>query len=94
MIDVVDQFAPQLLEIDRARAQNRERVLVLGQRQQQVLERGVFVPPLIGVSEGAVKGLFKVARQHTRLFLISYGLSGWSIAGSAQSFSKVHCNGC
>ncbi len=66
VVDVMTDVAAQLLEIDGAGAQHRDRVLILGQRQQQVLERGIFVPPFVGISEGAVQGLFEVARQHER----------------------------
>ena len=64
VVDIIDQLAAQFLEIDRAGAQHRHRILVLGQGQQQMLERRVFVPAFIGIGQGAVQGLFKVTRQH------------------------------
>ena len=50
--DVGDEVAPQLVEIDVAGAHDRGRILVVDQRQQQVLERGVFVVTLIGERQG------------------------------------------
>ena len=61
VVDIGQDLAAQPVEIDAAGAQHRDRVLVLGQRQQQVLEGGVFVPPLVGVGEGPVQGFFEVA---------------------------------
>ena len=53
-------FAAQAVEIDAARAQHGNCVLILGKRQQQIFERGIFVPPLIGVGESP-KRLFEIA---------------------------------
>ena len=61
VVDIGQHLAAQPVEIDAARAQHRDRVLVLGQRQQQMLERGVFVPPLIGVGERPMQRLFEIA---------------------------------
>ena len=61
VVDIGEDLAAQPVEIDAAGAQHRDRILVLGQGQQQVLERGVFVAPLIGVGEGPMQGLFEVA---------------------------------
>ncbi len=46
--DVGDEVAPQLVEIDVAGAHDGGRVLVVHQREQQVLQRGVFVMTFIG----------------------------------------------
>ena len=62
-VDVFDEVAAQHLEIDVAGAHDRRRVLVVDQGEQQVLERGVFVPPLAGEGEGAMEGLFEAARK-------------------------------
>ena len=61
IVDIGQDLAAQPVEIDAARAQDRDGVLVLGQRQQQMLERGVFVTPLIGVGESPMQRLFQVA---------------------------------
>ena len=66
-IDIGNEVAAQLLQIDRAGPEDGDRVLVLGQRQQQMLHGGVFVPPLVGVGERPVQGLFQIAREHVRL---------------------------
>src|SRR6202007_2735235 len=51
VIDVVQDLAGQAIEIDAASAQHSDRVLILGQREQQMFERGIFVPALIGIGE-------------------------------------------
>ncbi len=61
-VDVGNEIATQFLQIDRAGAENRHRVLVFGQREEQMLERGIFVAPLVRISEGSVQGLFQIAR--------------------------------
>ena len=61
VVDIGDDLAAQLVEVDAAGAQHGDRILVLGQRQQQMLERGVFVPALIGVGEGPVQRFLEVA---------------------------------
>src|SRR5216684_8418368 len=43
VIDVVQNLATQRLELDTTGAQHGDSVLILGQRQQQMLERGIFV---------------------------------------------------
>ena len=47
-IDVADQVGAQLVEIDAAGLQHGQRVLILRQRQQEVFQRGIFVPPFVG----------------------------------------------
>ena len=61
VIDVVQDLAAQPVEIDAARAQHGDRVLILGQRQQQMFERGIFVPALIGIGESPMQRLFEIA---------------------------------
>ena len=60
VVDIFAEVAPQPVEIDVAGAEDGDRVLVLGQRQQQVLERRVLVPPLVGVGQRAVQSLFEI----------------------------------
>ena len=55
IVDVVQNLTAQAIEVDTARAQRRDRILILGKREQKVFERGIFVPALIGVSKRAVK---------------------------------------
>ena len=47
--------------IDIARAHHRRRVLVVDQREQQMLERGVFVVALVGERQRPVEGLLEAA---------------------------------
>ena len=49
-VDIVEHGALQLLEVDVAGAHDGGRVGVVDQRQQQMLERGIFVMPLVGES--------------------------------------------
>ena len=61
VVDIVQDLAAQPVEIDAAGAQHGDRVLVLGQRKQQMFERGIFVPALIGVGQSPMQRLFKIA---------------------------------
>src|SRR4029077_11846257 len=64
VIDVVQNLATQPLEIDAAGTQHGDSVLILGERKQQMLERGIFVPALVGTRERPMERLFEIARQH------------------------------
>ena len=61
--DVGDEVAAQLVEIDVAGAHDGGGVLIVDQRQQQVLQRGVFVVALVGERERPVKRLLEAARE-------------------------------
>ena len=61
VVDIGQHFAAQPFELDAAGAQHRDRVLILGQCQQQMLERGIFMPPVIRVGERPVKRFFEIA---------------------------------
>jgi hypothetical protein len=61
VIDVVQNLAAQAIEIDAARTQHGDRVLILGKRQQQMFERGIFVPAFIGLDESPMQRLFEIA---------------------------------
>ena len=61
VVDVVQYLAAQTVEVDAARAQNGNRVLILGEREQQMFEHGVFVPALIGVGESPMQSTFRIA---------------------------------
>ena len=58
-VDVIDEIALELFEIDVARAHHGGGVLILDQRQQEVLERRVLVMALVRERERAVQGLFQ-----------------------------------
>src|SRR5215472_17887966 len=70
-VDIVQDFAPQSVEVNAASAQHGNRVLILSERQQQVLERRIFVSALIGVTEGPMQRLFEIARQHACLSFLA-----------------------
>ena len=54
----------QLIHVDIAGPQHSYGILVLGQGQQQMLQRGKLVLSAIGIGQGSVQGLFKHLRQH------------------------------
>ncbi len=56
-IDVGLEVAAQHVDFDAARAQHRRRIEVVDERQQQVLQRGVLMPALVGQGQGPVKCL-------------------------------------
>ena len=58
-IDVGDEIAAQLVEIDIAGPHHRRGILIVDQREQQMLERGVFVVALVGQREGAMQRPFE-----------------------------------
>ena len=60
-VDVFDEVAAQHVEIDVAGAHDRGRVLVVDQRQQQMLERGVFLVALAGERQRLMQGLLETA---------------------------------
>ena len=60
-VDVVDEVAAQHVEIDVAGAHHRGGVLVVDQRQQQMLERRVFLVALVGERQRLMQGLFETA---------------------------------
>ena len=59
-VHIVAQILGKLVHIHIAGAQDRDRVLIVGQREQQMLERREFVVPVTGVAERPMEGLFKV----------------------------------
>jgi|SRR6516162_988662 hypothetical protein len=61
VIDIAQNLAAQPTEVDTASTQYSDRVLILDQRQQQMFERGIFVPALIGAAESPMQRLFEIA---------------------------------
>jgi NADPH-dependent ferric siderophore reductase len=61
VVDVVQHVAAQPVEVRTAGAQHGDRVLILGQREQQMLEGGIFMPALVSVSESPMQRLFEIA---------------------------------
>ena len=90
-VEIGDEAAAQRLEIDVAGPHHRGGVLIVDQRQQQMLERRVFVVPLVGERERAVQRLFETAREcgHS----VSLHLY-WTLLPGTHFFSMTHCRGC
>ena len=59
IVDIEVQRRLQGRQIDVAGPHHIGGVRVVDQGQQQVFERGVFVPTRIGVADGAVQGFFE-----------------------------------
>ena len=55
-LEELDEGGAQRVDIDAAGAHDRERILVLGQRQQEVFESGELVLPLVGKRDRAMQG--------------------------------------
>ncbi len=66
-LEVRGQAAAQLVEVDVAGPHHRRRVLIVDQGEQEVLERRIFMVPLIGERQCTVEGLFKTARKSWHL---------------------------
>jgi len=60
------EIGAQLVQIDAAGAQHGGGVAVVGQAEQKMLERSVFVPAIACEGEGTVERLFEIAGQHGR----------------------------
>ncbi len=63
-VDIVDDVLAQQVEIDVARPEHRGRVRIVDQREQQMFQRRIFVPPLVGERERLAKGLFQRAGEY------------------------------
>ncbi len=61
LVEELGQVVPQLVEIDPAGPQHGGGVAVIGEAEQQMFERRVFVPALAGKGQGAMKRLFQVS---------------------------------
>ena len=59
VVDVVGEVVAQHVEIDGAGIHDGGRVAVVDQREEQVLQRRVFLVALVGEGERAVKRLFE-----------------------------------
>ena len=57
LVEIAAQLIAQSVEVDAAGMQHGGRILVVGQRQQQMLERGVFMATLVRIPQGAVQAL-------------------------------------
>ena len=59
VVEEVHQAGAQPLDLDRAGLEDRQRVLVLGQRHQQMLEGRVLVLPGVGQRQRPAEGLLE-----------------------------------
>ena len=59
--EIGDEATAQLLQIDIAGPHDRRRILIFDQREQKVLQRGVFMVAFIGERERPMKRLFEAA---------------------------------
>ena len=60
-VDIFDEVAPQHVEVDVAGPHHGRGVLVLDEREEQMLERRVLMAPLVGGGQGAMEGLLEAA---------------------------------
>ena len=63
VIDVFVERGAQFIDVDVAGAHDRTGVLVVAKREQQVLQRGIFVLALVGGCERAMQALFESGRE-------------------------------
>ena len=61
MIDVIFEVGAKLLQVHAASAHHRRRITVIHQRQQQMLQRGIFVTAVAGQRQRPVQGLFEAS---------------------------------
>ncbi len=71
-LDIGHEVAAELLDIDVACTHHRAGILVVDQREQQMLEGRIFMVPLIGKRERPVERLFQTTREcwHQSLFVL------------------------
>ena len=64
IVDEGFEIMAQAVDIDAARLEHGRCILVLRHRQEQMLQRGVFMPALASQREGAMEGFLEVLGQH------------------------------
>ena len=62
LVDESLEAVVKFIDIDPARAQHGDGVLVLAQREQQMLERRIFMMTSVGQGQGAMKTFFQGLR--------------------------------
>ena len=62
LVEELAQVLAELVEVDAAGAEDGCGVAVIGEAEEEVFERRVFVAAFAGEGQGAMKRLFKVAR--------------------------------
>src|SRR3712207_6409464 len=78
VVEVLGHLLAQPLQLDAAGPHDRDGILVLGERQEQMLERGVLVAASRSVRQRPMKRLFQVSRQHDLYSFSSVSCSGCS----------------
>ena len=63
-VEVLNDGLAQGVEVDAARPQDRRRIDVVDQRQQQMFEGRIFVTALVGERQRSAKGLFERAGEN------------------------------
>ena len=63
-VEVLNDRLTQRVKVDAASAHHCRRVDVVDQREQQMLERRVFMTALVGERQGSTKGLFERAGEN------------------------------
>ena len=63
LVEEIGELGPEPVQIDIAGAHDRRRIAVVDQRQEQVLQRGVFVMALVGIFDGAMERFFQAVRE-------------------------------
>ena len=91
-LQVSGQAPAQLVDIDIAGPHDGCGILVVDQREQQVLERGVLVVALVSERERPMQRLFKVARESGHVGLVFAVRS--LIWARRYFFSITHWRGC
>src|SRR5258707_5138426 len=90
VVDERLEIVAKAVDIDDAGFQDGDGIVVLGHRQQQVLEGGIFMPALAGQPESTVEGFLEVLGQHGHRTTST----GKTNSRLDYSFSNVHWRGC
>jgi hypothetical protein len=60
-IDMFDKVGTQLLQIDAAGAKHCDGIRIVHEGKQQMFQRGIFMPALVGERQRAMKGAFEIS---------------------------------
>src|SRR5436190_2566724 len=76
IIEILLHGCAKLVAVDAAGGHHLRCMLIIDQRNQQVLESRIFVAAAARLPQGVVKGLFELARKTGHLD--GHSLSGWN----------------
>src|SRR5438045_7491944 len=76
IVEILLYGCAKLVAVDATRSHHLRRMLIIDQRDQQVLESRIFVAAAARLPQGVVKGLFELARKTWHLD--GHSLSGWN----------------